>query len=351
MVSSGTIKIILHITGWLLFFGLMIAFTASSPGGGDVLHHLLSFQYLLFYSVYLFVFYFNSGFLIPRFYLQQEYFYYFLIVGVLFLGVYFLQPFDHLLSNRPQGFGRPENFQPGEIPPAPRGRHIDIVSIILFIMAWSVSTALQIIRQWRSTEERAARAETDKAQAELSFLKAQINPHFLFNTLNNIYSLAVAKSEKTGASIMKLSNIMRYVTDEVTQDFVPLLDEVNCASDYIDLQRMRLSNKVYVDFSVTGNLEGKKIAPLILMTFIENVFKYGISNHEQSTIAIRLFAEERSITFLCQNKLFETQRKAERMGIGLANTRQRLEHLYPGKYFLNISSEKGFYTVQLTVQV
>src|ERR1700730_14621749 len=145
MFSPATIRFILHITGWLMFFGLMIAFTASSPGGGDVLRNLLSFHYLLFFSVYLFVFYFNSSFLLPRLYLRQKYFYYFLVTGVLFLGVYLLQPFDHLLSNRPEGFGPRENFQPGRFPPPPRLGHIDIVSTILFIMVWSVSTALQII--------------------------------------------------------------------------------------------------------------------------------------------------------------------------------------------------------------
>src|SRR5205823_10521035 len=124
---------------------------------------------------------------------------------------------------------------------------------------WSLSAALSILKEWRNIEQRAAKAEADKANAELAFLKAQINPHFLFNTLNNIYSLAVTKSEMTPVSIMKFANIMRYVTDEVTQDFVPLQSEIDCASDYIDLQRMRLSKKVYVDYSVTGNLDGKQI--------------------------------------------------------------------------------------------
>src|SRR5688572_8003124 len=107
---------------------------------------------------------------------------------------------------------------------------------------------------------------------------------------------------------MKLSNIMRYITDEVAQDYVPLQLELDCAANYIDIQRLRLSNKVVVDFSVTGDSEGKQIAPLILISFIENVFKYGTSSHEPSPISIRLIIKEKSITFYCQNKIFSNVR-------------------------------------------
>lgn len=217
-------------------------------------------------------------------------------------------------------------------------------------MIWSSSTAIEIIKQWRTTEQRAARAEADKANSELSFLKAQINPHFLFNTLNNIYTLAVTKNENAPVAIMKLSNIMRYITDEVTQDYVPLQLEIECAANYIDIQRMRLNNKADVDFSVTGNSEGKQIAPLILMSFIENVFKYGTSSHEPSTIIIRLIITEKTITFYSQNKLFSNLRKVERTGIGITNTKRRLEHLYPKKYLLNITTENDFYCVHLILQ-
>jgi LytS/YehU family sensor histidine kinase len=243
------------------------------------------------------------------------------------------------------GFSRLRRQPPGMRHP------VDLFAVFLLCTIWALSTAIRITQQWQQTEKRAVKAEADKANAELSFLKAQINPHFLFNTLNNIYSLAVRQNENTAASIMKLSNIMRYVTDDVNRDYVSLQSEVECITDYIDLQRLRLSKKVYVDFAVTGNTEGKKIPPLVLMTFIENVFKYGISSHEPSGINIKLFAEEKTITFFCQNKLFSTERKAERTGIGISNTRQRLLHLYPNRHLLNITTDDGLYTVQLTLQV
>jgi LytS/YehU family sensor histidine kinase len=284
-------------------------------------------------------------------YLHKQYVYYFTVIGLLLVTVWWLQPFDHFVNQHPPRFdNRPPSFGPGPPPHGHRGQRIDIVSIVLFFTVWSVSMAMQTVKQWRRTEQRAARAEADKAQAELSFLKAQINPHFLFNTLNNIYSLSVSNSADTPAAILKLSNIMRYVTDEASQNFVPLQNEVNCATDYIDLQRLRLSDKVTIDYSVMGTLEGKEIAPLLLMTFIENLFKYGVSNHEPSPIVIQLMADEKAIHFSCQNRIFSTQRKTERTGIGLANTKQRLEHLYPYRHLLSITRQDNLYTVQLTLQ-
>jgi LytS/YehU family sensor histidine kinase len=224
-------------------------------------------------------------------------------------------------------------------------------------MVMGLSTANRLGEQWRQVEQRAARAEADKAQAEagkalaeLSVLKAQIHPHFLFNTLNNLYSLAVTESQHTAPAILKLSNLMRYVTDEVNQDLVPLQHEIDCIRDYIDLQRLRLSQKTKVEVEIVGEVAGKKIAPLLLIPFVENVFKYGVSNHEPSVIVIRLRAEAQAIIFFCQNTVFPAPRPAERMGVGIANTRQRLVHLYPGRHTLEITQDSSLFTVQLTLE-
>jgi two-component system LytT family sensor kinase len=355
MPFSTFSKIIVHIVGWLLLFSLIIAFTHSSFHEGNIMTRIFSPQNLLFYAVYIFFFYLNTTVLMPFLYLKRKYFYYGAIILVLLIVVYFLRPFDSLISHAEKPFNefRPPPDMPGSAkpPPSRKSPGIDIISIILFITILSVSTVFSIIREWQSTLQRAVRAEADKAQAELSFLKAQINPHFLFNTLNNIYSLAVTKNEDTSIAIMKLSNIMRYVTDDATHDFVSLQSEVDCISDYIDLQRLRLNKKTEINFSVAGNIDDKLIAPLILIPFVENVFKYGISSHEASSVTIKLSADEKTITLFCQNKLFQSLRRIERTGIGLSNTKQRLEFLYPNKHLLNITTEHHFYTVLLTLQV
>lgn len=246
---------------------------------------------------------------------------------------------------------------PGEYRPPPPGNNdrkgpaLDIISIALFILTIAISIAIVMEKRWHQAVQKAAMAETDKANAELSFLKAQINPHFLFNTLNNIYSLAITKNENVADAILKLSNIMRYVTDDVNETYVSLESELNAVNDYISLQKLRLGKKANADFIVNGNIDNKKIAPLILIPFVENVFKHGLSNAEESNIIIKLDANEKSICFFTQNKLFATPRITERAGIGNANTKKRLDYIYPGKHQLDITAENGLFTVQLVLYI
>jgi LytS/YehU family sensor histidine kinase len=234
---------------------------------------------------------------------------------------------------------------------------IDFLTNFVFIMLTALGLSIQVVKQWRQSERRTLQAETEKAQAvvekktaELSFLKAQINPHFLFNTLNNLYSLAIRQSPHTAPSIMKLSNIMRYLTEDVTKEFIPLKRELECIQDYINLQSLRLGENNVIDFEVTGKTDNKKIAPLILMTFIENVFKYGITTEGQAAITIKLFSDKQQITFFCQNSILVTTDNLESSGIGLKNTLHRLELIYPNKHILDIKNDNGLFTVNLVLQ-
>ena len=381
-------SVIIHIAGWLLFMAFPLLFL-NNRGQDDITWSLLQkHSYWLFCYTYVFLFYSNAYFLIPKFFLKKKYVIYSIIVLLLFAGVYYLQPFDRLLhsaenraNNQPRAQGptfessAADYRNGGAMPPPPGGpdhrsrfmddgpgqnpsarwhtrhRSLDSISLFIFIMIMALSTAIKIIQQWRLTERRAIRAEADKTTAELSFLKAQINPHFLFNTLNNIYTLAVIKDNHAADSIMKLSNIMRYVTDDVVDDLVPLQSEVDCISDYIELQRLRISDRTIVNFIIEGNVEGKKIAPLVLMTFIENVFKYGVSKHEKTTIDINIRVSDTDISFFCRNHVFVSRDESQPTGIGIKNTRQRLNHLYPGSHLLNIWSENDQHSVQLIIKI
>ncbi|RFZ91974.1 hypothetical protein D0C36_11030 [Mucilaginibacter conchicola] len=406
MLRLKTFSVLIHIACWLLFMTFPLLFLNGPSGDISMGTIIASPYYWVFCATYIILFYLNTNFLFPRFFLRKRYIDFAIICFCLLSAVYVLRPYDRLFRSingkafsqmaaqqpgpqfGPPGNGAggpPPNLQPDsnrqQPPPAPQGmqadsaghqpqmapgnmpqppqfgnrpqfrrrKHFDSSSLFLFIMIMALSTATKTVRQWQTTEQRAISAEAEKANAELSFLKAQINPHFLFNTLNNIYTLAITSSEHTADSIMKLSNIMRYVTDEVEEDFVELQNEVNCISNYIDLQRLRLGSKTSVSFTVQGDLSGKKIAPLLLMTFVENVFKYGISKQHQSDIDINLLVKPDTITFLCVNPIFERNEKLERTGIGLNNTRQRLKHLYPGKHFLNIKDENNQFMVVLTL--
>ncbi|QNF32107.1 histidine kinase [Adhaeribacter swui] len=375
MFRSKAFTFFTHAICWLFFFSIPVLFINQRSESELFTDILKTGPYWLFYGCYILLFYLHGYVLLPRFFLRKKYVAYGSILLLLLTGVYFLKPFDTLITkiSRTADLNRNPNREPDGLRPGPppdrraappfngpgrrmgppRGgqMRVDIVSIFLFIMIVALSLAIEVTRRLRATQQRALLAEAEKAKAELSFLKAQINPHFLFNILNSIYSLAITQNENTANAILKLSNLMRYLTDEVTADYVALSAEVASLQDYIALQQLRLSKKVQVDFSVAGNLENKKIAPLIFIPFIENVFKYGISNREASHLIIRLQIEEQKITFYCQNPIFPHQTTLERTGIGISNTRERLQHLYPNNHALTISTENQLFTLLLTLPV
>jgi len=374
---------IIHAAGWLLFLLFPILFLNDGLKDNSTWSLFGSAYYWLFCLTYMGMFYFNLGYLIPHFLLRKSYLIYVLIVLFLLGCVYFLQPFDKLLTHNPRVqaelaaqaheryvdsikdshryFGplphqdlrmQEPVIKPvtGIAPLLTYSGNTDTLSLVIFALLMGLSIAIGTVQQWQNTEQKVIKAEAEKAHAELSFLKAQINPHFLFNTLNNIYTLSVTNSEHTSESIMKLSNIMRYVTDEVSQDFVLLQDEINCVNDYIDLQRLRLGKKTKVNFDIKGSITHQRIAPLILIPFIENMFKYGISKQEESILKIELIAEAQTITLVCENKVFHSQSKnPERTGVGIANTKQRLEFIYPKKHLLNIEEKNNIFKVKLTL--
>lgn len=371
MFQLKNVSFLIHLVGWLIVISLTTLFMSESR---SIYNILFSSYLLLFFLIYIFLFYINILWLIPEFFFRRKFYSYFGIVLCLLIAIAIIKPFDRLVFERnrennprfdrpPPRVDLPPHFDEFTKPPPeflreperkrePReaGKKVDVISIFLFGLIWALGMALKINERWRDSEQRAVQAEADKANAELSFLKAQINPHFLFNTLNNIYSLAVTNNKSTATSIMKLSQIMRYVTDEVSEDFVPLQSEIECISNYIDLQKLRLSKKTSVVFDVSGDTETKRISPLLLMTFVENAFKHGISNHEASTIEIKISTDTQTIRFDCKNTLFTTSRKVERTGIGLANTRQRLAYLYKDKYALGIHDKEDFYHVELIIE-
>lgn len=364
MRANQLSPLLTHVAAWIFFLSMPVLFVNGMSESSNILAIVSSPYTWAFFITYLVIFYGHTWLVLPLLYGQKRYLLYAGMVVALFAAVWLVRPFDRLVRDRQGGGpvwmqrqgpspGKAERFHPPHEAgkdggrPAPR---IDVVSIFLFIMVLAMSFALYSRQRQREAEERALRAEADKANAELSFLKAQINPHFLFNTLNNIYSLAAARSEHTADSLLKLSNIMRYVTDEVSEAFVPLEQEVAFISDYIDLQRLRLGTKTSVDFQVSGQLTDNRIAPLILITFIENVFKYGISKHEPAGIVIRVSATENDISFFSQNKLYDVTRNVERTGIGIDNTKKRLEHLYPGRHALLIATDNGRFTVDLRLR-
>jgi two-component system LytT family sensor kinase len=209
-----------------------------------------------------------------------------------------------------------------------------------------LSTALKFMVDWFISEKVKNQLEKEKLSAELAFLKSQINPHFLFNSLNNIYSLAYQKSEETPEAILKLSEIMRYMLYESNEDKVELSDEIRYLKNYIELQRLRFKDKSRIKFEIIGETHDKSITPLVLISFVENAFKHGVAVDEESPITINMTIEGRELFFQVINKK-GNQNKDETGGIGLQNVKRRLDLLYKDQYRLNIDNAKDTYNCEL----
>lgn len=190
-----------------------------------------------------------------------------------------------------------------------------------------------------------------RQSGELALLKSQVNPHFLFNTLNNIYSLVYQKSEEAPEAVMKFSSIMRYVLYETNVDKVDIGKEIEYLKSYIELQKLRYKQSGLVSMSIEGNSNGITIAPMLLIPFVENAFKHGRFSH-QPAINIRLYTANDQIRFEVSNYIKKGRQTAENEsgGIGLSNLRRRLELLYPDKFQLEVKVEEDQYKVTLIIE-
>jgi sensor histidine kinase YesM len=228
-----------------------------------------------------------------------------------------------------------------------------LVTTLVFAIIYIISTGSRLVKEWYSAEQETKQILLEKTTAELSFLKAQINPHFLFNTLNNIYSLSVKRSDQTPEAVLLLADMMRYVLSDAQNNHVPVESETNYLSKFIELQKIRLTNKVTIEYNVTGDVNSNIIAPMILVPFIENAFKFGISTHEPSTITILIDVKGHTLKMKAANRVFPTSHLiAKSSGIGLINVKRRLSLLYPDRYRLKIDPNKdGNYIVELEINL
>ncbi|WP_428662808.1 sensor histidine kinase [Runella sp.] len=217
---------------------------------------------------------------------------------------------------------------------------------VLGIMLISLPIVLAI--QWFNQNNQITNLEKEKMQAELDLLKQQINPHFFFNTLNNLYALSLEKSDKAPEAILQLSELMRYVIYQGNQPRVAIGQEIKYLEDYIELQRLRLTVDLNVTFEKSIDDEQRQISPLLLIIFVENAFKHGIEQAENpGFLFLSLSSNRNCLTFTCINSFEETA--IQKDGIGLKNVRKRLALLYPDKHILIIEKEEGVFKAELTL--
>lgn len=287
------------------------------------------------------LFYINFLALIPRFLDKKRYKGYAVAV-VIAMVVIGLAKYGLAYAFKPDVLIRGKGgHETGFIPYFINGLFTSLIFVFL-------STVLRFSTDWFLNERIQRDLENQRLTAELSFLKSQINPHFLFNSLNSIYSLAYQKSDTTPEAILKLSEIMRYMLYDCNDNKVDLAKELQYLQNYIDLQKIRFGNKAFITFEVNGEVTNQQIVPLLLISFIENAFKHGVANDPQSPIVMKINLSDGHLYFFIQNKKHTHNRDASG-GIGLVNVRRRLDLLYPNKYTLEIRDEDDTYTCQLSL--
>lgn len=236
----------------------------------------------------------------------------------------------------------PGNMGPGRMGPGFFFFPMQGGSLLQFLLVFSLSFLLRI-------NQRLTHIEKEKLKTEVSYLRAQINPHFLFNTLNSLYALTLEKSDAAPEAVLKLSSMMRYVVTESGRDTVALDNEISYIKNYISLQQLRMDGNTAFTFIVTGSAAGKYISPMLLIPFIENAFKYGLNPEEDAAIDIHIDITDTELLLTTKNNKVTVSGTIEESGHGVDNTRQRLEYLYPNKHKLLIFDTKEYFEIKLTL--
>ncbi|MEP3209992.1 MAG: histidine kinase [Maribacter sp.] len=228
------------------------------------------------------------------------------------------------------------------------GMFINFLGIMILALAFA--SALKFAR------DSFARRQQDK-EAELKLLKGQLNPHFLFNTLNNLYGLSVAKSERLPSLMLKLSDLLRYSLYETKEQFVPLEKEIGYLENYISLEKIRLDDQTEIEFSKKGDFSKKSIAPMLFIVFVENAFKHMHVGHDKERkVCVHLNLIEDQLQFKCSNSIDLINKKednldSEKSGIGLKNAKKRLELMYPNSHELIVNHHQTEYRVELNLDL
>lgn len=350
---KSKIAFIYHIIGSLIFLSIPVVF---SPDFSSDMHfiYIEPFQKDLIYHVLLlFFFYLNYLILIPNLYFKRKYAQYVFFVSITLVFINILpELIVHLFSNNDHHSMREMSEHMRHEGMEKHHRHgrrhnrfefLFIKNAFQFLFVAIVGLIIQTNRRLKVIEQ-------SRVDTELSYLKSQINPHFLFNTLNSIYSLAIVGSNYTADAVVKLSNMMRYVLNDASREWVSLEQEVNYIQNYIELQKLRFDNSVKIHFEVAGEVENKMIAPLLFIPFIENAFKYGVNAEQNSDINIKINVKPEFVQLYVRNNIVDfTETSMDSHGIGIENTKSRLQILYPEKHILVIENKEGVYEVNLTI--
>lgn len=345
-----SVPLLIHVLGWLLL-GLALLFIP--PLNVDVNWPTLFWvKQIIQFAMLIGMFYLNAQVLVPRLLFHDRTKTYVLAaLGIITAFLLVLWAIDvgfnlpELIHRafHPDGSGRPRHgrwFQP---------------ALLTALLVIGISTSVTAVQKWQSDAQLRQQLEQARTTSELSFLKAQINPHFFFNTLNNIYALTLTDVDAAREALHRLSRMMRYVLYETQNNRTLLSREIAFVQDYLQLMQLRLTDKVTVTFEQPVPLSDVPIAPMLILPFVENAFKHGVSALHESRIHIGIRQQQNQLRMEVRNTLFSDKSTSLEAGsgIGLTNTRRRLDLLYPDHYTLAVDERTDLneYVVYLNIDL
>ena len=327
--SKKWVIVLLHIAVWILFFSLPFLLSSPSrnnePAHADpkVSAHNIIFRYVMNLSWVIF-FYLNAYFLIPKFINKKKYGLYALFLGLAFAWL-MIQGWIFF--------------------------HDILFGFFVFLFFLASSTAFQMIRDKLRNDKLAKEKENANLKTELSLLRSQASPHFMFNVLNNMVSLARKQSDQLEPSLIKLSSLMRYMLYDADEEKVSLEKEIDYLHSYIDLQQQRFGKKIKLQVNLDVVDDQYQVEPMLLIPFVENAFKHGTGMIEDARIDIELRAEKNILQFTVRNKYNHATEevKDQTSGIGLTNVKRRLNLLYGNKHTLLINQNDNWFIASLQI--
>lgn len=286
--------------------------------------------------------YLNLQYFLPKYLLKKRYLNYFTAVILSVIGYLTVQSlFDYYLYGYVVG-------------PMRNSALMESLSYNFFSTLWylGLMLALKLSLDWYGQQLTIQRITVEKLNAEVNFLRAQINPHFLFNILNNLYALTLKKSELAPDVVLKLSEMMEYMLYDSTDEKVLLEKEVTYLNNYIELERLRFSGEAAIELNINAQLNGQEIAPFLLLPLIENAFKHGLSKQpDHSRLNVDIGLERSTLTVTIENTKPPVVVNVSKGGIGLVNLRKRLKLLYPDRHQLELEDRKNTFLAKLVIEL
>lgn len=344
---SGLGRMLTHILFWMLSLGYLTLFFGRISSD-----YAFSFRFAcLLLPIVIGTTYFINYSLIPKYLVNKRYgkfllyFIYTLLFSVYFEMVVLVFAFIAFANYRYQNLG-------------PVAGDFIFQAVGLYTIVF-LGTSVKVVRYWMKSERDRAQlrsatleAELKLKEAELQLLKGQIHPHFLFNTLNNLYGLALERSDIVPDSIIRLSSLLDFLLYRSNKPLVPLADEIKLINDYIELEKLRFEERLQLDVQVNVDRQGYTVAPFLLFPFVENAFKHGFMQTDQPLhLRMLIAASNGQLTLTTSNSYSENNVAAPMGGVGLSNVKKRLELLYPGRHKLEIDKQNGLFHVYLTIDL